>query len=217
MAGGDHRGVYDVRVALTDMAIQLRACRARDGLTLQQLASRCGVAASTIHKIESQQMIPTVTVILKIARGLGRAPMELVRDLAIDSAEVDAGAAADEAADEAANGGALGAEHDLGAWRLDHAREEQIGSLVLEPGQRAILLVERGQGELSCHTRRVRLHAGDCIEVAGEPFTFSSEPTDPAATLLIVSPAGRLPRVLGAPNASVVPSRSAEDRSPTGP
>jgi transcriptional regulator with XRE-family HTH domain len=72
--------LYDVRLALTDMANQLKACRARDGLTLQQLANRCGVAASTIHKIESQQMVPTVSVLLKIARGLGCRPEELVRD-----------------------------------------------------------------------------------------------------------------------------------------
>ena len=72
--------MYDVRRALSDIASQLRACRTRDGLTLAQLASRCGVAASTIHKIECQQMVPTLSVLLKIARGLGRRPEELVRD-----------------------------------------------------------------------------------------------------------------------------------------
>jgi transcriptional regulator with XRE-family HTH domain len=62
------------------MASQIRAYRAADGLTLKQLAGRSGVAASTIHKVESQQMVPTVGVLLKIAKGLGRRPRELIRD-----------------------------------------------------------------------------------------------------------------------------------------
>ncbi|MEE8165374.1 MAG: helix-turn-helix transcriptional regulator [Myxococcota bacterium] len=76
---GKRRG-FDTRPALADMASQIRACRAADGLTLKQLAARSGVAASTIHKVESQQMVPTVGVLLKIAKGLGRRPQELIRD-----------------------------------------------------------------------------------------------------------------------------------------
>ena len=72
--------MFDPRPALADMADQIRSSRSEDGLTLQQLASRSGVAASTIHKVESQQMVPTVSVLLKIAKGLGRRPDELIRD-----------------------------------------------------------------------------------------------------------------------------------------
>ena len=72
--------MIDLEHVLADMAGQIRRCRAQDGLTLQQLATRSGVAASTIHKVESQQMVPTVSVLLKIARGLGRRPAELIRD-----------------------------------------------------------------------------------------------------------------------------------------
>lgn len=49
-------------------------------MALQQLATRSGVAASTIHKIESKRMIPTVLVLSKVARGLSRRPAELIRD-----------------------------------------------------------------------------------------------------------------------------------------
>ena len=72
--------MFDTHRALADMANQIRACRSADGLTLQQLASRSGVAASTIHKVEARQMVPTVSVLLKIAKGLGRRPEELIRD-----------------------------------------------------------------------------------------------------------------------------------------
>jgi transcriptional regulator with XRE-family HTH domain len=83
------RIVFDPRPALADMATQIRACRAADGLTLKQLAARCGVAASTIHKVEAQQMVPTVGVLLKIARGLGRSPQDLIRDEFPDSQALD--------------------------------------------------------------------------------------------------------------------------------
>lgn len=183
--------MYDVRLALTDMAHQLKACRARDGLTLQQLATRCGVAASTIHKIEAQQMVPTVSVLLKISRGLGCRPGELVRDREHEMVAM-----------RGADGASAEVERGIGAWRIDYMRGERLGPIALEPGQRAILLVERGQGECASDTRRTRLLAGECVELEGEPFRFSSEPGHPAAVLLIVSPAGRLAAVLGAPNAA---------------
>lgn len=63
----------------------VRTCRNGDGLTLQQLAARSHVAASTIHKIEAQQMIPTISVLLKIAKGLERRPKELIRDTSTSS------------------------------------------------------------------------------------------------------------------------------------
>lgn len=50
------------------------------GMTLQQVAARSGVAASTIQKVESQQMVPTIAVLFKIARGLGHNPVDLLDD-----------------------------------------------------------------------------------------------------------------------------------------
>jgi transcriptional regulator with XRE-family HTH domain len=197
--------VYDVRIALNDMATRLRACRARDGLTLQQLATRCGVAASTIHKIEAQQMVPTVSVLLKIARGLGRRPEDLVRDRFRD---IPGASDEDPTGDSNADAGAGSEPHfdrSVGAWRVDANRGERLDLVRLEPGQRAIVFVERGQGELSGPTRRLRLGAGDCAELEDEEFTLASDPSDPVAVLLIVSPAGYLAEHLGPPNAAPRP------------
>lgn len=63
------------------MAHQILACRVEDELTLQMLATRSGVAASTIHKVESERMVPTNSVFLKITKGLGEGSDELMRDL----------------------------------------------------------------------------------------------------------------------------------------
>ncbi len=49
-------------------------------MTLQKLAEQSGVATSTIQKVETGQMIPTIAVLMKIARGLGRRPSELISD-----------------------------------------------------------------------------------------------------------------------------------------
>ena len=72
--------MFDAGPALADMAKQIRSHRAADGLTLQQLAVRSGVSASTIHKVEARLMVPTVLVLLRIAKGLGCRLEELVRD-----------------------------------------------------------------------------------------------------------------------------------------
>ncbi|MBW2498426.1 MAG: helix-turn-helix transcriptional regulator [Deltaproteobacteria bacterium] len=97
------------------MAKQIRGCRMEEGLTLQQLSTRSGVAASTIHKVESGQMVPTVAILLKIARGLGRRPDELVRDQATleNAAEL--------AASEPSEGALPQAARDFAVWRVGPA------------------------------------------------------------------------------------------------
>lgn len=69
---------------LKRIAARIRSWRDDAGLTLQQLGDRSGVSASTIHKIENLQTVPTIAVLLKVANGLSRRPSELL-------AEVDVG------------------------------------------------------------------------------------------------------------------------------
>ncbi|MFQ5416823.1 MAG: helix-turn-helix domain-containing protein [Myxococcota bacterium] len=65
---------------LVRISRRVRERRDAKGLTLQELALRSGVATSTIQKVETAQMIPSVAVILKIARGLGLSAADLVSD-----------------------------------------------------------------------------------------------------------------------------------------
>jgi transcriptional regulator with XRE-family HTH domain len=67
-----------VDAELARISQRVRRLRDEAGLTLQQLAGRSGVATSTIQKVETEQMIPSVAVLMKIARGLGRRVSELV-------------------------------------------------------------------------------------------------------------------------------------------
>ena len=70
----------DTAIAMSQIAGRLREWRTDDRLTLQRLADRSGVSASTIHKIENGQSVPTITVLLKLAEGLGRRPAELLEE-----------------------------------------------------------------------------------------------------------------------------------------
>lgn len=64
--------------ALEQLSRRIRQWREKLGLSLSELAARSDVSASTIQKIETHQMIPSVAILMKIADGLGRRPSELV-------------------------------------------------------------------------------------------------------------------------------------------
>lgn len=59
------------------IAAILRRLRREADLTLQELADRCGLASSTLSKIENGQMSPTYDTILRVAAGLGLDMAEL--------------------------------------------------------------------------------------------------------------------------------------------
>jgi transcriptional regulator with XRE-family HTH domain len=69
---------------LKQIADRIRNWRDEAGLTLQKLGDRSGVSASTIHKIENLQTVPTIAVLLKVATGLNRRPSELLEEVDID-------------------------------------------------------------------------------------------------------------------------------------
>jgi len=185
--------VLDTRPALADMAGQIKSSRSTDGLTLQQLATRSGVAASTIHKVESQQMVPTVSVLLKIAKGLGRRPEELIRDEAFEvQSEPGRGAPL--------TGNDRGTPHRFGVWRIDLARDQPLPSVELESVQRAIVLVEKGAIDLQAGERHIQMNAGESVEIeGGRCIEALSNDGATASVTLIVTPPGSVEQVLGAP------------------
>lgn len=63
---------------LVEISLRIHRWRIQADLTLQELANRSGVAASTVHKIEKNQTVPTITVLLRICIALGRRPHELL-------------------------------------------------------------------------------------------------------------------------------------------
>ena len=166
--------MFDTRRALTGVANPIRTCRGADGLTLQQLATRSGVAASTTHKVEAQQMVPTVSVLLKIAEGLGRRPEELIRDpIDAESADndgLDAYPASNENAPSTPNSlfnTAACARPNVGVWQIDLSHEKKFPVLDLDPRQRAIMLVERGEVDLQAGDQRIQRTLGTASRSKG--------------------------------------------------
>lgn len=62
------------------LAARLRSCREEEGLTLHDLAERSGVAPSTIQKVEKGAMTPTISILMKIVRGLRRPLSHFIGD-----------------------------------------------------------------------------------------------------------------------------------------
>lgn len=56
---------------------RLRAMRKRRGLTLKEVADACGLAISTLSRVERGQMSPTYDKLLQLSRGLGADLAEL--------------------------------------------------------------------------------------------------------------------------------------------
>jgi transcriptional regulator with XRE-family HTH domain len=58
----------------------VRRLREEQGLTQEQLAERSGVSATYIGFIERGDNVPTLTVVLDVAAGLGISASELLRE-----------------------------------------------------------------------------------------------------------------------------------------
>ena len=82
MSAGRHGSIDEgsLDAELARIGQRVRRWREERRLTLQELAQQSGLATSTVHKVESAQMTPSVAVLLKLARGLGRRPAELIHD-----------------------------------------------------------------------------------------------------------------------------------------
>jgi len=154
---------------LEKIAERVRRFRTDEGLTLQDLGERAGVSASTIHKIENGQTVPTISVLLKVANGLRRPPAELfegaetraaVRHVRASEATpfgVQQGSRVDRI-----TGGIPRARIDL--WRVLHDPGIGVGQEhPLSYEGELVILVERGTLEVEVEGQRFELCPGDTL------------------------------------------------------
>lgn len=73
------RSGHSKAVAVSQVALIVKTLRQRIGLTLNELAQRSNVAASTISKIEGGQLSPGYEIIVRLAQGLEVDVAELFR------------------------------------------------------------------------------------------------------------------------------------------
>jgi transcriptional regulator with XRE-family HTH domain len=155
---------------LKRIASRIRAWRDEAGMTLQQLGDQSGVSASTIHKIENLQTVPTIAVLLKVANGLDRRPSELFAEAEVGK-QVSVLRVADR--QELTIEGRAKLEHlapmiprnRLDVWRVD--LEPNIGAGIDGEAWQfqgeIILLVEEGELELDIAGEGYKVGVGDSI------------------------------------------------------
>lgn len=154
----------DVDHYLERIAAKVRDWRATMGMTLQQVAKRSGVAASTIQKVESQQMVPTIAVLFKIARGLGHNPMDLLDD-SFGMSDVihraDSGGELESKRSVHLTGEIMDAQ--FSTWRVIHAPGQGLLAPGLGPRGEVLILCQKGQLEATVGNETFILNAGGSL------------------------------------------------------
>jgi transcriptional regulator with XRE-family HTH domain len=187
-------------IEIERMARRIRAWREGSGFTLQELAQRSGLAASTVQKIETLQMVPTVAVLLKLSRGLGRRPGELIHDGG-DDVEVAHLRPADRhpigvpafMLVERLSGDLV--NNQLEVWRVTHEPGTGTGDGFLRHGGEVWILVEDGTLTLTLGGKTHLVEAGDTFHFkASHDHAWKNDGGAP--TRFVV--AGTLPRELRA-------------------
>jgi transcriptional regulator with XRE-family HTH domain len=164
----------DAERCLERLASRLRRWRSESGLTLQQLAERSDVAASTIHKIEVRKTIPTVSVLFKISQGLDRPVTDFLDEDPEPAArlhrrydavtEIDRGVLAAPIGDP---------DRDARGWRVQVAPER--GPLTLRAEGDVLVVCEEGAVELARGPARWSLEPGDVLSLrAPAPFRLEA-------------------------------------------
>lgn len=71
-AADGQQGPLGLEKIVESIGPKIRQLRQQQKLSLQQLAVRAEVSAAAIHKVERNDMVPTITTLLKVASALGR-------------------------------------------------------------------------------------------------------------------------------------------------
>ena len=133
-------------------------------MTLQQVAARSGVAASTIQKVESQQMVPTIAVLFKIARGLGHSPVDLLDD-SFGMGDVvhrgDPKSQLDSGRPVHLTGEMLDAQ--FSTWRVVHAPGQGLVAPGLGPRGEVLIMCQKGQLEATVGDQIFLLKPGESL------------------------------------------------------
>ncbi|MES4792400.1 MAG: hypothetical protein C4321_04900 [Chloroflexota bacterium] len=169
------------------LAHRIRQWREEAGLSLAALAERSGVSRSTIHKVETLQMVPSISVLIKIARGLERSPAELVADttapervaLVTATARPRLGSVRTIAVERVS--GDL-ADPELEAWRVTLAP----GREPLSYDGEELVLCEDGELVVSVDGTEHRLGPGDAVHLKADlPHGWRNAGRRPARFLVV--------------------------------
>ena len=182
---------------------RVRALREAMGLSLRDLAERCGVSAPMLPQVERGETSPTLQVATRIAAGLDLRLSQLLR-LDEDGAVTIVRAGERRQGPTGAGGiGKLGGHRyevltaPLPGQRAELSRHVLTGGAVTggpgdppmhEPGSRESALVQEGRVVLQIDGEAYELRAGDCVTFDADlPHHFENPGSDDAVLLAVVS------------------------------
>jgi transcriptional regulator with XRE-family HTH domain len=185
---------------MTDPAIsavgpRLKALREAEGLSLRDLAERCGVSAPMLSQVERGETSPTLQVASRIASGLQLRLSQLLR---LD----EAGSVTIVRQDERRGGGAGGHRYEVLTPALPGQRAEVSRHVLApgattggpgdppmhEPGARETALVESGAVRLAIDGSEHALGPGDCVTFDADlAHRFENHGKEEAVLLAVVS------------------------------
>lgn len=181
---------------------RVRALREAEGLSLRDLAERCGVSAPMLSQVERGETSPTLQVAARIAAGLHLRLSQLLR-LDEDGAVTIVRAGERRQGPGTAGGrGEGGHRYEVLTPPLPGQRAELSRHVLAagaatggpgdppmhEPGSRETTLVETGRVILHCDGAAHELERGDCVTFDADlPHRFENPGPDEATFLGIVS------------------------------
>ena len=183
--------------SVATIGVRVRALREAMGLSLRDLAERCGVSAPMLSQVERGETSPTLQVATRIAAGLDLRLSQLLR---LD----EDGAVTIVRAGERRQGPAhvRGHRYEVLTAPLPGQRAELSRHVLApgaatggagdppmhEPGSRETALVESGRVVLHCDGAPHELAAGDCVTFDADlPHHFENHGKEEAVLLAIVS------------------------------
>jgi len=194
----------DLRPAETEhqpgaLGPRVRALREAMGLSLRELAERCGVSAPMLSQVERGETSPTLQVAARIAAGLELRLSQLLR---LDEQGAVTVVRASERRQGPAHGG--GHHYEILTPPLPGQRAELSRHVLApgartggpgdppmhEPGSRETALVLSGTVRLHCDGQQLTLGAGDCVTFDADLAHHFENPTDEEAVMLAVLSAG---------------------------
>lgn len=180
---------------------RVRALREAMGLSLRDLAERCGVSAPMLSQVERGETSPTLQIATRIAAGLDLRLSQLLR-LDEDGAVTIVRAGERRQGPTSPRGSASGHRYEVLTAPLPGQRAELSRHVLApgaatggpgdppmhEPGSRETTLVESGRVVLHCDGAAHELATGDCVTFDADlPHHFENSGPDEATFLGIVS------------------------------
>jgi transcriptional regulator with XRE-family HTH domain len=147
---------------------RIRRWREDDDLTLQELAERGGLATSTVQKVETGQMMPSLAVLLKLAHGLGRRIGEMLEDSDTDvdvfhskACERESVRSAGSQVVERLSGNLVGSS--LETWQVTLEPGASSGSDPIQYDGEEVVVCEAGRVTFRLGEEEYALQAGDSL------------------------------------------------------